>query len=187
MADKKMEEVTRTFSEAVAGGRVEVYNEFSLQHEYGIYLRSTMSQLKVQFERNVAFFFDNPRQFIKKEIDIVAFSPDKTLKHSALELKFPTNGQYPEQMFKFCKDIAFLEQLKHAGFANAYFLAFADDRLFYGGPGEGIYGYFRSGVPLTGTITKPTGTRNDSVRLTGTYRIRWHSVRNDLRYAFLEI
>ena len=35
---------------------VEIYNEFSLQHEMGIYLRSVLSDYKVQFERNVSFF-----------------------------------------------------------------------------------------------------------------------------------
>ncbi len=28
-----------------------------------------------------------------------------------LELKYPRNGQHPEQMFSFCKEIAFVEEL----------------------------------------------------------------------------
>lgn len=45
------------FASAVADGKVEVYNEFGLQHELGIYLRSALPELKVQIERNVHFFF----------------------------------------------------------------------------------------------------------------------------------
>lgn len=43
------------------------------------------------------------------------FNHDKTEKY-AIEIKFPTNGQYPEQMFIFCKDIKFLEELKNNDF-----------------------------------------------------------------------
>ncbi len=45
---------------------------------------------------------------------------------SALELKYPRNGQVPESMFSFCKDIAFLEQLGLSGFQSAYVLTVAD-------------------------------------------------------------
>ena len=49
----------------VATGKVEVYNEFSLQHELGIYLRDQLKKnpeyqnyngYKVQFERNTKYF-----------------------------------------------------------------------------------------------------------------------------------
>ena len=81
---------------------------------------------------------------------------------AALELKYPRNGQYPEQMFSFCKDIAFLESLVASGFQRAFFVAFADDKLFYEGGGEGIYEFFRLGRELHGTITKPTGKKCQS-------------------------
>lgn len=59
------------------------------------------------------------------------------------KLKYPRNGQYPEQMYSFCKDILFIEQLKQAGFARTLLIIFADDPLFYNGYGGGIYDYFR--------------------------------------------
>jgi hypothetical protein len=65
--------------------------------------------MKIQFERNVLSLFQQTSHFIKKEIDVCVYSQDRTQKHSAFELKFPRNGQYPEQMFSFCKDIAFAE------------------------------------------------------------------------------
>jgi hypothetical protein len=46
-------------------------------------------------------------------------------------LKFPRNGQYPEQMLNACKDVAFLEQLVERGFDGGLFVMAADDRLFY--------------------------------------------------------
>jgi len=65
-----MKEKFEKFSQLVESGQVEVYNEFSLQHELGLYLRSAIQDAKVQFERNVSFFFDSISSFRKKEIDI---------------------------------------------------------------------------------------------------------------------
>jgi hypothetical protein len=59
----------------------------------------------------------------------------------AIEIKFPTNGEYPAQMFSFCKDIKFLEELRDAGFRNNLFIAFANDPLFWKGRAEKIFMY----------------------------------------------
>lgn len=91
-------------------------------------------------------------------------------------------------MFSFCKDIAFAEELKAAGFKQAALLIFADDRLFYEGPSEReIYGYFRSAHPLTGRIHKPTGEdRRDHVQLRGQHVVSWQPVSGTTRYALIE-
>src|SRR5713101_1586670 len=165
------------FISAVASGKVEVYNEFSLQHELGIFLRSSFPQLKVQFERNVSFFFPDKSSFTKREIDVSVFSPvDKSLEF-ALELKYPRNGQHPEQMFSFCKDVAFAEELRAAGFRRAGLVIFAEDSLFWRGPADGIYGYFRGKTPLSGIIRKPTGARDAEVCIRGSYAVDWKPVR----------
>ena len=182
-----METIVKEFVQSVATGNVEIYNEFSLQHEFGLHLRERLRDLKVQFERNVSFWFKRTSHFRKKEIDICVYSHDKLQMHSAIELKFPRNGQHPEQMFSFCKDVAFLEQLKDAGFQNAYFLAFVEDKLFYQGDAKGIYSFFRGGRPITGTIQKPTGEKNDSVEISGTYTINWQVVGNGMKYALIEV
>lgn len=81
--------------------KVEIYNEFSLQHELGMFLRKKLdSKYKVQFERNISYFFDDTQsdlnyktknqEFIKKEIDICIFDSSKNEKY-AIELKFPNN------------------------------------------------------------------------------------------------
>lgn len=44
------------FAQAVGRGEIEIYNEFSLQHELGIFLRASLPGCKVQFERNVSHF-----------------------------------------------------------------------------------------------------------------------------------
>ncbi|MCT8674272.1 hypothetical protein KZ349_09990, partial [Glaesserella parasuis] len=55
---------------------IEIYNEFSFQHELGIFLREKLNEndkdYKIQFERNVKDFGYIPKdKNEKKEIDIV--------------------------------------------------------------------------------------------------------------------
>jgi hypothetical protein len=87
---------------------------------------------KVHFERNIGYFNlenkdDEP--FKKKEMDIVIFDQGKK-ERTCIELKYPLNGQYPEQMFSACEGIKLLEQLVLSGFDNSYFVMFAEDSLF---------------------------------------------------------
>ncbi len=175
------------FVGSVASGAVEVYNEISLQHELGVFLRDRLPGYKVQFERNVTFFFESKAPFTKREIDISVFSPERNELKYAIELKFPRNGQHPEQMFSFCKDISFAEELNGAGFSTACLVIFADDHLFYEGSGEGIYGYFRGGRPIHGRIQKPTGSKAGEVMIRGSYPVRWRPVSSSLMYAVVEV
>ena len=168
-------------------GGVEIYNEFSLQHELGIFLRSNLPEYRVQFERNISFFAQNKRNFTKRELDIAVYSPDKKELKMAIELKFPRSGQVPEQMFSFCKDIAFSEELKQVGFQEAGLLIFVDDHLFYQGSNDGIYAHFRGSKPITGTITKPTGAKNESVCLKGTYSVQWSRLNSEVKYALITV
>jgi hypothetical protein len=175
------------FVHSVATDGIEIYNEFSLQHEFGIFLRGAFPNHKVQFERNIAYFGPSKSHFTKRELDIAVFSPDRKDLKYAIELKYPRNGQYPEQMFSFCKDVAFAEELKAAGFSRAALLIFADARPFYAGSGEGIYGFFRTGRPITGRIEKPTGDKNDHVQIKGSYVVSWLPVSAETKYAFIEV
>lgn len=175
------------FAKAVGSGSVEIYNEFSLQHELGLYLRNRLSNCKVQFERNVSHFKLAKSELEKKEIDIAITSTESGARLSAIELKYPRNGQVPESMFGFCKDIAFLEQLVSSGFQSAYFLAVVDHRHFYSGNGEGIYGLFRSGVPITGKITKPTGAKDKELNIIGSYTASWLPVSGDTRFCMVQV
>src|SRR6266852_3207826 len=174
------------FFQQVAAGSIEIYNEFSLQHELGIFLRAAdaAGQYKVQFERPVGFFGLTRSAFVKNEIDLAVFRTDRS-ERAAIEVKFPRNGQYSEQMFKFCQYVAFVEQLVSAGFDAGLFLAAADDPLFYSGPQRtGIYGPFRGGAPLQGTIVKPTGKHDETIELRGSYAIQWRHA-GLLRYAYI--
>lgn len=181
-----MRELLDAFADEVRIGNIEIYNEFSLQHELGIYLRGALDNCKVMFERNVSFFDFPKSNFIKRELDIsVVDSADSKL-NSAIELKFPRNGQYPEQMYSFCKDVKFAEQLRCAGFPSAFVMIFADDHLFYEGNGEGIYGFFRGAKPLAGCVTKPTGKRDSQIDIQGRYPIQWHNVRDSMKYTVIE-
>lgn len=180
-----MIQIIEKFTGAVARGEIEVYNEISLQHELGIFLRSQIPNQKVHFERNVSFFFPT-RNFVKREIDISVFSADRSNLSYAIELKFPRNGQYPEQMFSFCRDILFCEQMKRAGFKRTFLIIFADDPLFFSGNGKGIYGYFRQNKQLTGVVRKPTGIQDEIVTLEGNYFCQWKDILGNLKNAVIE-
>jgi len=175
------------FTKSVVTNEIEIYNEFSLQHELGIFLRSALPGYKVQFERNISYFAPSKQGFTKREIDVSVFSPDKKELKYAIELKFPRSGQHPEQMFSFCKDIAFAEELKGVGFNETALLIFVDDHLFYRGSGEGIYGHFRSGRPIHGRIDKPTGSKNESVTIRGNHIVKWSPVTSQIQHSLVHI
>lgn len=162
---------------------VELYNEFSLQHELGIFLRNKLPGYKVQFERNVSFFIKET-DTIKKEIDISIFNEDKSEKY-AIELKHPLNGQYPEQMYSFVKDVKFMEELKERGFDRTAAVALVSNRPFYEGrSNSGIYKYFRDEYAVYGKIFKPTGSLKgkDYIFLNDRYEFSWETVYNTTKY-----
>lgn len=160
------------FLQEVKDGNIEIYNEFSFQHELGIFIRRELPYYKVQFERNISYF--GICGTIKKEIDIVIFNDNE--KH-AIELKFPLNGQYPEQMFSFIKDIKFVEQLKENGFDSTYAVTLVEDKNFYeGNKQDGIYAFFRNSKEIHGLITKPTGKKDESFTVNGSYKAYWHTL-----------
>ena len=81
-----------------------IYNEFSLQFELGYFLRT--EGYNVFFEKNVKDYGFAGKY--KSEIDLVAEKDDKRY---AIELKYPKNGQYPEEMYQFIRDIAFAQHI----------------------------------------------------------------------------
>ena len=162
------------FMKLIAEDKIEVYNEFSLQHELGIFLREKLAGYKVQFERNTKYFGISGTA--KHEIDIVVYNDTEKY---AIELKYPLNGQYPEQMFSFVKDIKFMEELKAAGFQDTYCLTLVQDKSFYSGQKQdGIYSYFRGQEPIHGEIRKPTGKKDEMIRVVGNYIITWVECEN---------
>jgi hypothetical protein len=167
---------------------IEIYNEFSLQHELGIFLREKLPDYRIQFERNVSYFLINSKT-IKKEIDISIFNDDKSERY-AIELKHPLNGQYPEQMYSFVKDVKFMEQLKENGFTKTAVVVLASDRPFYEGrSNQGIYKYFRNEYMVYGDVLKPTGAMKgkEFISLKGTYNFSWKSAGNNKKYFMIEV
>lgn len=163
------------FFEYLKEETLEIYNEFSFQHELGIYLRKLdkNKEYKIEFERNIKTVL-TPKVFenllkkyendviegkTKREIDI--YIENKSTKEQyAIELKFPKNGAYPEQMLKFLSDMKFMQILKNVGFTKTYCVTIVglnnkdieetnkkyNPKLFYEGkPKEGhIFRYFRN-------------------------------------------
>jgi hypothetical protein len=182
------------FFDAVGRREIDIYNEFSLQHEFGIWLRERThpSELKFQFERPASFFGVDGK-LIKKEIDLACFAPP-LVPVMVMEFKFPRAGQVPIQMFKFCQDVAFVEELvlKEKRFPFGCALIAADNADFYRGSRHQtgtIYSCFRDGLPIRGTIEKSTGKEEQPVALLGEYRIDWQAVKGltDLRFAAVTV
>lgn len=182
----KMQDVVANLTQMVSDGELDIYNEFSLQHELGILLRKEYPDKLIQFERNVSFFGFTKTNFVKREIDIVVYDNKNMSLDAVIELKYPRSGQHPEQMYSFCKDVVFAEQLKKFGFNKAFVVIFADDRLFYEGSIGGIYGYFRGGKDLSGTIAKPTGNQESNLEIAGNYKVVWDDVCDSLKYTVIE-
>ena len=171
---------------------IEIYNEFSLQHELGIYLRNNMPEYKVQFERNVKYFLnDNAIKTRKHEIDIVVFNEQERY---AIELKYPRHGQYPVRMFQFIKDIQFMEELKANGFNRTFTMVIVDEidgKNYYSGSlTSGIYNFFRSDGSnmIHGKIEYPcSGKIVEALNIIGSYQIKWWMLPKKLRGYLLEI
>lgn len=164
----------------------QIDNEASLQLELGHYLRQ--EYLTVALEKNVGTLFGSKSGFSKKEIDLIILE-ELGEPVAAIELKYPRNGQYPEQMYKIVQDIKFCEELKAAGCKQAYVLVLIDDHNFcQGNKQDGIYAYFRNQRPLTGMVNKPTGNRNQFIELSGTYSIEWQDIEDTaFKYALIEV
>ena len=92
---ESLDRLVGPFIEAVRNRDVEIYNEFSLQHELGIFLRNCQNQSVVQFERHIKYFFPTIASdaFTKREIDIAIFNREPRSLEWAIELKYPRNGQ----------------------------------------------------------------------------------------------
>lgn len=173
-----------------------LYNEFGLQLALAIYLKQRTEIIngnyKVQIERNVGYFTQNKKGFVKKEIDIVFFNDNERY---AIELKCPKNGQYPEQMYSFIKDLVFVKQLKDknsgAKFNDAVCLTIVDDSHFYESSDRNsknsiLYNIFRVGCDNTieipsGSFSKPTGKQpqdNNSIELDSNISTKWVYLQN---------
>ena len=158
-------------------------NEFGMQFELGIRLRNALAQngfaaqgYKVYFEKNIKNICckNNWKYYndtLKKEIDLlVAKTSSGQLEELyAIELKFPRNGQYPEQMYSFVKDLAFIAQLRgNYNFKACWSVVLVDDDNFCKTTNRkttnAIYTYFREDrkvgdnlKKIGGVIKKPTG------------------------------
>ncbi len=209
MKKEGMKELLEKFMHLQTNGDdILVYNEISLQLELGLYLRQ--KGYTVRFERNIGEYVKDTSKFVKKEIDIVAYKKGENeleaekgkdelkAEKIAIELKFPRNGQYPEQMFSFIKDIKFMEQVKNADaelkdvckegkFTETYVLTLVDNKNFYlsnRGKNE-IYSYFRKNndfriqIPKDKDIIKPTGNKEEcketikEIKLNNQYDSTW--------------
>jgi len=183
------EHILDDFTSQIAKGKIQIYNEASIQYELAIFLKGIISNYKIQLERNVTHFKLDKKNFVKREIDIVLFNKTKTRKF-AIEIKYPTRSSgEPEQMYKFCEDIKFLEQLKESGFTNTFFLAISPNSRFWnaGGKRGSIYEKFRKEKELYGIIANPIRTSEEFVTLKGRHKMNWLTIKDSTRYFVVRI
>ncbi len=215
MKNYNIREKLEEFIGLLKSGKIEVYNEFSFQHELGYFLRNQLKQhpgdFKIQFERNFKDLFDlsddeidgrfGTKKVRKKEIDISIFQGPVNL--ASIELKFPRNGQVPESMYSFVKDVKFLEGLTSSKnkksinmFSKGFFICLVDDSLFYqgGSKNDGIYEYFRrkeKNVRICKETKKPTGKNRESeeytIRLNKEYVGEWLPIKDEMHYLLIEV
>ena len=174
--------------------KYDICNEAELQFELGLFIKDCIPTSRIYFERSYSRFDVKPNEkLVKKEIDLVIKKSDETL--TAIELKYPKNGQVPETMYNFIKDIRFLEQLAESQkFHRNLFLAITADENFWDGkPKKPIYDYFRCRkyLPKKTPIYKPTGPPNKKgISLNNSYPVKWESVPNSeqkLKFLLIEV
>ncbi len=172
----------------------DICNEAEFQFELALFIRDSIPGSQIYFERSYGRFnIEGNGKFVKKEIDLVIQKADGTL--TAIELKYPKNGQVPETMYNFIKDIKFLEQLAESQkFQKNLFLAITTDKDFWNGKSEGIYAYFRGGKDLPSKIDihKPTGPKKEAewISLNNLYSVRWELVPNsqpEMKFLLIEV
>jgi hypothetical protein len=181
------EHILEDFVSQIAKGKTEIYNEASIQYELAIFLREVIPNYKIQLERNIRYFELNKKHFQKREIDIVLFNTTKTRKF-AIEIKYPLS-EVPIQMYKFCEDIKFLEQLKESGFTDNFFLAITPQSQFWNGRSkkDTIYEKFRKEKELYGTIKNQIGDSKEEVTLKGRHKINWLTINDSTRYFVMRV
>jgi len=154
-----------------------------------MFLRSRIkSDHKVELERNISHFGLEKSQFLKKEMDIILYK-----KHSVKSACIPVielkalvmqDKARPISVFNMVKDLKFLEQLKHTGRFDCYFLLITDHRGYYSGSmnagkllsdisRQEIHGCYRA--------------NNESLYLSQKYHIIWKDVNATQKFFLLRI
>ena len=141
---KKNEDYSLPDKEKADDYNCNIYNEFSLQHELGIFLRKNLiGYWKIFFEKNIyndkKLEYTNKCSWVKKEIDLIAIKYKNSLFNNieakyAIELKFAKgkNARTPENMFDFIRDIRFMEQVKeYRNFTKCFVLIIVDAEKYY--------------------------------------------------------
>ncbi|HYP57022.1 MAG TPA: hypothetical protein VEQ35_01905 [Beijerinckia sp.] len=190
-----MESLLASFFEKTLESCGQIYNERSLQLELACHFRAHGAQ--VEFERFFAVKpLDGSSRPVKSNLDLLVRTNGQTC---AIELKVPLNGRHPETLYDFCNDIAFVEGILRAGYADTGMcLMLTSDQAFWTDSGRGstIHNLFRRRRSLlNGDIQKPTGLANTKVVVSGKYYPAdlWVDVRNTrlmekaARYLAVEI
>ena len=185
------------FIKDIETGKTEIYNEFSLQHELGIFLRNKFYSIheykdyKVQFERNISHFGMSNKSSPKSEIDISIFKDKKEGCLATIELKYLKSQNVPNPLFDVLKDIAFMEVTTKHKFQEGFVLVIADHQQFYFGKNQKLlnkppYPWFRKQLSNFGKneripnrIDNKVGKKTWKFKINGNYTINWKSITDE--------
>lgn len=176
--------------------KIQIYNEFNIQHELGIFLRfycRETKDYKIEFERNIDDLNLIYKDKIKKEIDIYITNGKKQY---AIELKYPSikkdkngtfrpNGAFNQAMYECIRDIKFMETLTVENNFKTFSIVIVNSIAsnFYDWPidrnnkAHEIYSYFRGSrdgkksgfvsIPVNKSIKYPNKNNDRSIKLEG--------------------
>ena len=112
-----------------------IYNEFSLQHELGSYLREILKDYnyKIKFEANLKKDYDV--HSCKSECDLLILNQDGNPEY-AIELKYLTDDcAVPRRMFQCIEDMIFMNDTvkQNKSFIKTYCVVITENSRFYEG------------------------------------------------------
>lgn len=186
------------FFEYVNQKKIEIYNEFALQFELAIFLRTKINEkLEVQLERNISFLGLSKDKFLKREIDILIFKDPTVLQDVyALELKAIVNQKIarPRNVFSWIEDLRFLEQLKAAGVGQCSSIFVTDNKKLMQIP-EGknepklrmLPDFRKKKVEGTYNTHKNDSVKNKTVTLEREYTFDWVDYNNHQKYFSIPV
>ncbi len=92
-------------------------------------------------------------------------------------------------MFSIVKDVKFCEELFLNGFNNCYSITLTDDDTFFTSKrkNDSIYKKFREEKKFYGEIEKPTGDKNETIKLNNEYKLNWDNWKEQFKYAIIEM
>ena len=169
-------------------------SEFTFQFRICQFLDHISKQKYIELESNIERY--DIKNKIKKEIDIDVL--DENSKKIAIEIKFIRDqGSFNIGMFDYCKDIKFLEELVDEKFDKGIAIIFTTIKELYTPPNKiqrpknienlVLYNSFRVDKVLAGNLRIKTGSKDESLKLKGSYPLNWMDFNDSIKICLVYV